>query len=630
MESHQGDADELVGVSEIARRLGLTAQRVRQLAGTGQAPPPAGRIGRQSVWRWQDVAVWAAATGRLPAEIAQGRQAVRAWLPGRHVRRVLLIDAVEQWGDGAGEVHVRVWDAPEHPDEPPVVVLGNLDDYLGQTVTNRFEDVAMEVGARHLGPRALAAQFYDHWAAADGDAQFHHVAFTVQQGGPRSLWRPTARRTRDNAVRQLGALLTAPTWRPAPRREVESLTGTRLDVYLPGTYTSDLIRAVADSSDRRLGAVWDPGSSRATAAAALTLAAGSAEQAAARAAAARHALDEAERASRVVAVQAAGAPVWLVAPELPDVPRLTALADPGLLEDHDRLWQALAWVRGVQREIDPEARASLVPSVRPGWARLAWHEAGVAEPRDPRAGALGPIVLPEDLLGPSAPPRQWTPLEDLRHVEAAIVAVLGRACAAFDAWDVPATRPAGPFTTGTPTVMRYLAQLAWDEPGRRDPTRTHRLAARLGGAAGAREATDPDGNFVLRSADGARIAVEWPAVHRRPTAELAGAVVRADPARRTGALPVFLELPDMTLVPLPSEPSWRATHEYTWGHPGTGPDNLAGAVMAAADCAAGHPGGDFLARAADVVQRMVRSGEPPSWPLRDILMAAASARPAEP
>jgi len=70
-------------------------------------------------------------------------------------------------------------------------------------------------------------------------------------------------------------------------------------------------------------------------------------------------------------------------------------------------------------------------------------------------------------------------------------------------------------------------------------------------------------------------------------------------------------------------PAWRPTHDYTWGYPGTGPDNLARAVLHAVQCAAGHPdGGDFPVRAADAVHDLVRSCAPPSWPLRDVILAA--------
>lgn len=627
MESGADAPEQLVGVADAARRLDLTSQRVRQLAKVGALPPPVGRIGRQSVWRWRDIAVWAAATGRLPVEEAGGRQVVRAWLPGRHAVRVALVDAVESWGDGAGSVHVRVWEAPLDSDEPPVVVLGNLDDTTGQSVTNRIEDVAMEIGARHLGTRALRAQFYDHWAGGGADGQFHQVTFTVHDEPSRTWRQPGGRQASRDAARLLGATLGMPEWRRADRAEVEGLVGERVAVYLPGTYTAAMVRAVSESPIGRVGAVWDPGFSRATAEAALLLPADLPEQAAARAATARRALDEAARAAITVTEQSLDAPVWLVAPQTPEAEALAAMADESLLSDHDLLWRGLTWIRGLLSEADPEERRSLVSSVRPGWARLAWHEAGIPEPDNPRDGALGPVALPEDLLDVADQQHLSTTLTQRTHlqlVEAAVVGHLAHNCAAYEAWDVPAARPAGPFRIGSPTVTRYLSQLRWHIPGRDNKDRTDRLAVRLGAeaASGADEAFDPDGNLVLRSADRRSFALEWPAVHRRRPDELAAATVRADPSRRTGAQPVFLELPEKTIVPLPSEPSWHPTHDYTWGYPGTGPENLARAVLWAVDRAVSDAGEDFRARAAETVHGLVRSGHPPSWQLRDVIRSA--------
>ena len=58
-------SEELVGIPEVAARLGLSAERVRQLATLGVMPEPAGHIGRQLIWRWVDVEAWAHADGRL-------------------------------------------------------------------------------------------------------------------------------------------------------------------------------------------------------------------------------------------------------------------------------------------------------------------------------------------------------------------------------------------------------------------------------------------------------------------------------------------------------------------------------------------------------------------------------------
>lgn len=55
---------ELVGATEIAELLGVTRQRVQQLAGLPDFPEPVARLKMGSVWRLDDVRAWAERTGR--------------------------------------------------------------------------------------------------------------------------------------------------------------------------------------------------------------------------------------------------------------------------------------------------------------------------------------------------------------------------------------------------------------------------------------------------------------------------------------------------------------------------------------------------------------------------------------
>ena len=61
---------ELVIATDIAKRLGMSAQRVYVLASTPGFPKPLGTLGRSAVWRWSSVERWARETGRLPADDA--------------------------------------------------------------------------------------------------------------------------------------------------------------------------------------------------------------------------------------------------------------------------------------------------------------------------------------------------------------------------------------------------------------------------------------------------------------------------------------------------------------------------------------------------------------------------------
>jgi predicted DNA-binding transcriptional regulator AlpA len=59
---------DLVIAVDIAKRLGLSSQRVNVLASGPGFPKPLGKLGRSAVWRWSSIERWAKSTGRLPAE----------------------------------------------------------------------------------------------------------------------------------------------------------------------------------------------------------------------------------------------------------------------------------------------------------------------------------------------------------------------------------------------------------------------------------------------------------------------------------------------------------------------------------------------------------------------------------
>ena len=55
---------EIVGTTEVARMLGVSRQRVLQLAARPGFPEPLGRLPKGNVWRKDDVKSWAAEKGR--------------------------------------------------------------------------------------------------------------------------------------------------------------------------------------------------------------------------------------------------------------------------------------------------------------------------------------------------------------------------------------------------------------------------------------------------------------------------------------------------------------------------------------------------------------------------------------
>jgi hypothetical protein len=64
---HVDSRTELVIAVDIARRLGISPQRVNVLTSGPGFAKPIGKLGRSSVWRWSTIERWARETGRLPA-----------------------------------------------------------------------------------------------------------------------------------------------------------------------------------------------------------------------------------------------------------------------------------------------------------------------------------------------------------------------------------------------------------------------------------------------------------------------------------------------------------------------------------------------------------------------------------
>lgn len=61
----RGDRHELLSGAEVARRIGVTRQRIAQLAEKpGRFPHPVAEIGNSRIWRWGDVTDWARASDR--------------------------------------------------------------------------------------------------------------------------------------------------------------------------------------------------------------------------------------------------------------------------------------------------------------------------------------------------------------------------------------------------------------------------------------------------------------------------------------------------------------------------------------------------------------------------------------
>lgn len=638
-------AEELVGAPEAAARLGLTSERIRQLAKAGELPAAAGRLGRQDVWRWQELLDWAVAQGRLDDSAGGPRQRVRAWAPGRGRRR-RVVDTVLDWDGGRSHVHVRIWEASDDTAEPPVVVIGNLEDSQGQSATNGIEEVAMLIASRYLGPAGLQAQYYDHRSRGEGGVPvFDHVVFSVGSlSRAHGRW---ARGANQSTAYALGNALVDPSWRATAVEEIERLVGEAVEIYTPGTYTAAMVRAVHQAGDQGVDAFWDPDGASAAGAAYQWLrqvpvgdSASSlhAVREPAMMLAAWHAVQAVRQAASDLVWQDPNAPVRLHLPELSRATELRRAADRAAhAVSHEEAWAVVGAVRERLAAVDLWSRQVLVPARGGGLCRLAWWEAGAAEPEDHRQGMTGPIVVKGDLLSAEPAERELTELELLLAVERAALCFLEGDCKAAEQWDVPVARPAGPYPTGGPAAQRYLDTVCWRRPDPGDQHRQDRLTrlldARGGGLRSRRSAAkfghDPAGRLVAVSRDGRWFSLEWPVGAGNDLLQQGGglldATVTADQDREHGAQPVWVEFAEGPLVPLPARAGWGSAHEFTWGYSGTGPGNLTAAIVELVLSAADDRDRldiDALARA---IHRLVRSGRTPAWRVRDLVEAAKQA-----
>jgi hypothetical protein len=403
-----------------------------------------------------------------------------------------------------------------------------------------------------------------------------------------------------------------------------------------------MLTAVQCSPQGAVSAVWDP--DNATTADRAYASLGNANYKAAslldgllpraRAVLALYAVDARERAAAQLAWQDPDAPVQLELPPLVAGTSLRRAADQARHDlDHGELWKLVSAARARLAAIDAVERQLLVPARGGGLSRLAWWEAGTEEPTDQRDGMLGPIVIAADLL-PHAARRADLPEHAVwRAVERAALHPLQEQCRSLDDWDVPLYRPAGPFQVAGPTARRYLDSVAWQDLSAKDQPRAERLkhlesgepAPRpRKGSGGRRFGFDTAGRLVTMNHNGRTFCLEWPVgAGKDLTSEeicLEDGVVRADPYRAKGAEPVWIELPDGRVLPLPSRERLGPSHDYTWGYSGTGPSNLVAAiaaiVMHAAQQSSTPVNEDVLAA---VVHKRVRTGKTPAWRVSDLL-----------
>jgi predicted DNA-binding transcriptional regulator AlpA len=65
---------ELVTASDIARRLGVSRQRVNQLQAQTGFPQPIGVLAKSNIWRWSSIERWAIDTDRVLPDVPADAQ----------------------------------------------------------------------------------------------------------------------------------------------------------------------------------------------------------------------------------------------------------------------------------------------------------------------------------------------------------------------------------------------------------------------------------------------------------------------------------------------------------------------------------------------------------------------------
>jgi hypothetical protein len=620
---------ELVSAAEVGRRLELSSERIRQLAKEGKLPPAVGRVGRNDVWRWDDIRIWAVATDRLSDMAgAPARRAPSIWLerPPATLRRT--VDEVLESDDEVA--HVRIWEPVSgRTSATPVVLLGNLDDNRGMSVTNRIEEVAALVQQRWLGRRGLDAEWFEYWPPStwDDEQQFAAVSFEVV--GPSS----------DRYRRGLRTELQRPQWYELSRVQLEALVGDAIEVYEPGTYTTLNVTEFAGGR-RPVPMTWDPDG--------LALDVESVEllESAARASAQSGDLETAEtllfaafliadasggkreRLRADIAADRRTAPVRKVPPDIGD--RQWSVID-RVIENPDVVAlgrmpsitrQALLSLRAWLREHDRVSSRRLVP----GLIGLAWP--GMFETASRRPG-----YAPDDDFEHADHIDEESRLASAaRRAESVGTQWLRESDADFASIDIPVARPSAPLGASGAPAAAYLETVSWWGPRAQDRTRADQLDAELdseelGGVAG----YDPWGRLVRLSSSGERFVVEWPAIPPAEAPPDDSHIVGDEDL--SGYHPVFIHLPDGRLDLLPMEPSEEYGPDFTWGYYGGGPHALAQALIYL--CTGETDGRDEAAQVAPLpnealLDLIASQGERLDIPLADVRSTISVPRRTEP
>jgi predicted DNA-binding transcriptional regulator AlpA len=557
--------DELYTSPQIAKRLGVSRQRVDQLVESGQLPEPVGRSGRTRLWRSSDIEL--ALAGSDPAD---GRPPTPHWgtvpVPEAPLRldvdEVLPVPGI--WAiDETPRVHVRIWRGPAGGSQRTVVLYGALAESHG-IIVNYAEAIARAIAARHLSVgEARGAWYFGFWPRGfpREELGLHYVSFAFPRAsGSAGLLDSLLRRgSRDAWNGEFGN----PVWQSIDRAQLARVLGAEPDLdFPPGTYTAAVVTALA--AGRRPAVIdFDPnglatrlrqvtrlhayraallrGTYTRPELPALALAAGSGH-------------DEAARTA-----EALGIAVRVLAPDalvaIEDYRAQITADDPGaaLVErrfhrpgpEESELLERYAAMP--DRDLTAGAVHRALTVVR----ALAASLADQAETGGPRADAalLGALAAAEPEL------------VSTRHLlDPALI-------------DDPGPSPRALTELGD-AEKAYLATVSWWGPAAGD---AHRAAALRGhlwekDLDGLRTGYDPFNRLVLHNPTTGALVVERPrALPAAPYPD------DAEVCATYGNMTAFVVLPDGRCDILPTDPRY-VYEDVTWGYGGSGPETLARAL----------------------------------------------------
>jgi hypothetical protein len=566
------ELDQSVTGTEIASRLGVSRERVRQLEERPDYPLPVGVVGRSKLWRWAEVEGWARDTGRLPLRSGV-EQRIRA-LPTTPMS-LTVDDVITFPGFWAPSIcHLRIF---EGEGRVPVVILGNLDGLTGTGVTNAAEIVAGHVAAAYL-PDATDIDWYevspqdevDLRGPLGGEAGLITIDEIVFRVVPGDSTRGFLRRRGTGAPRGF----VEPQWRRTSLTELERRVGRTLYVFPPGTYTAANVRAYCEGGYCPIRVAWDP-------------------------------YHLAARSQRL----------HTVATELSTFARWSGQIAPVTPQNADKQhWQGAletaavtlatsfrAMFDGATRDIAQEPPdlpiLKALPPIDEGTWGLVDRYVQLGEEWPVEDDAAHLLQLRGQLEHASAAFLRGTSSEDdagsrpdplidaLTAAERELSFLVGGTDPHFRAYDHPKTVTSSAITVRGPADREYLDSVSWRRaPAPGDGARWEALRqGYVEPSLAYRVGYDLFGRMVLYHEAAREYIVEYPlALPHDPFPDDA-ILVASNDGGRGGVRAIYVQLPDGRVDLLPADPGRNddGPPPFTWGYSGSGPANLASAIYRA-------------------------------------------------